>query len=92
MAGIHEADDEIIGILDNTTYQMGIPIRDVLRVLVKDIIEEKIGRIYVRWCKKEITGDDAMHQIYGLFREACNRVWRQDQNIGKGKPGRKPRR
>jgi len=54
-------------------------------------IEGKIGRIYVRWCKKEITGDDAMHQIYGLFREACDRVWRQDQNIGKGKPGRKPR-
>lgn len=63
-----------------------------LNPMVNDTIEERIGRIYVRWCKKEITGDDAMHQIYGLFREACNRVWRQDQNIGKGKPGRKPRR
>lgn len=31
--GIHEVDNEIIGILDTTTNQMGIPIRDVLRVL-----------------------------------------------------------
>jgi len=33
--GIHEADNEIIGILDTTTHQMGIPVRDVLRILRK---------------------------------------------------------
>lgn len=37
--GIHEADNEIIGILDTITNQMGIPIRDVLRVLrVKEVL------------------------------------------------------
>jgi len=31
--GIHEADDEIIGILDTISNQMLIPARDVLRIL-----------------------------------------------------------
>jgi len=37
--GIHEADNEIIGILDTTTQLMLIPGRDILRILKKVVAE-----------------------------------------------------
>lgn len=44
-------------------------------------LQQQIAQIYVKWNRREISGDEAMLQISGLVKRECDKAWLTDQGM-----------
>lgn len=42
-------------------------------------LRQRIAQIYVKWNKREISGDEAMLHIRGLTSKECHEAWLKNQ-------------
>ena len=42
-------------------------------------LRQRIAQIYVKWNKREISGDEAILQISALTRKQCHEAWLKNQ-------------